>query len=126
MQFDTEFLEAQHVLVVHVHGGGDSTTALQFVAAVKAAPAFRPGTAILIDGIDSEYLPSSGEARSYPDLIESELPGSRLAFVPRDDAAFGVGRMIATLAECQGVSFAVFRRRDDAMRWLTQEGTTVG
>jgi hypothetical protein len=116
--FDTEFLADRNVLVVHAHGDGDASVARQFIGTVKACPDYRPGTAILIDGLDSQYLPATIEVGTFPDLIESELPGSRLAFVPRDDAAFGIGRMISTLSGCQGVPFAVFRQSADALAWL--------
>lgn len=49
------------------------------------------------------------------------IPDSRLALVAKTDAVFGMMRVFQAHREHSNVAIRVFRDRDEALRWLTEE-----
>jgi hypothetical protein len=119
LQFDTALVSDHDVLTVLLHGSGEPEIAEQTMAAIASAPQFRPRMPILVDALDTDYLPSREEAKSVPALLEAQLPGSRLALLVRPGPQYHIACMIEVLASLRHVPFAVFRTRDEAIQWLT-------
>jgi hypothetical protein len=119
LQFDTALVSDHDVLTVRLHGSGEREIAEQTVAAIASAPEFRSRMRVLVDALDTDYLPSRDEAKSVPDLLQAQLPGSRLALLVRQGPQYQIACMIEVLASLRHVPFAVFRTRDEAMQWLT-------
>lgn len=121
MRFDTVFQSTDLVLTVRMHGTGDAETVPQLVAAILAAPEYRPGMAVLIDALDTDFAPSTRDAATLPAFFEKELPGSQLAvLVHAAGRQYTIGTVVETLASRRNVPlFAVFSRRDEATQWLT-------
>jgi hypothetical protein len=120
MQFDTAFLPEEDVLIVRVHGTGDAETVPQLVAAIRSAPEFKPGMAVLIDALGTDFAPSAQDATALPAFFEKELPGSRLAVLVRATRQYAIASLVQTLASRRDVPlFAVFPNREEALEWLT-------
>ena len=120
MRFGRAFLPEHDVLIVRVQGTGDAETVPQLVAAIRSAPEFRPGLAVLIDAFGTDFAPSAQDATALPEFFEKELPGSRLAVLVRANPQYAIASLIETLASRRNVPlFAVFPDRDEALRWLT-------
>ena len=121
VKFDTVFQSEYQVLTVRLQGIGDAATVPQMVAAIMAAPEYRPGMPVLIDALNTDFAPSVKDAAMLPGFFEKELPGSRLgALVQSAGRQHAIASVVETLASRRNVPlFAVFTRRDDAMQWLT-------
>lgn len=75
---------------------------------------------LLIDDQQSQFLPSTEEARELVKIIHRQagfLTG-HVAHVVADDAQFGMGRMISVFAEEKDFNQNVFRDRSEAWHWL--------
>lgn len=120
MWFETVFAPDHQVLTVRVQGRGEADLVPQMVIAIRSAPEFRPGMRVLIDAIDTDYLPSTGDAMAFAMFLKGELPGSRLALFLRAGAQYNLACVVEAPANQLGIPFAVFRDRDEATRWLTE------
>jgi hypothetical protein len=118
VQFETAYIARPKTVVVRLHGAGPASAIHQLVAAVQASPKFRRGMAVLIDGLDADFLPAEREAETFPGVFGAALAGSRVAIIPKPGVPHRLWRMVGKLAELRGVPFAVFPSEDYAMRWL--------
>lgn len=118
MQFETDFLPKDRVLMVRALGPGQPGVVEQFVSAVLSAPDFQAGMSVLIDASSTDYLPSTWEAATFPAVFQSRLPGSRLGLVVRRPAQFNVACMVEAISARR---FAAFSIRADALQWLTEK-----
>lgn len=69
-------------------------------------------------------LPSSSVRNAAFFLADRDEnpPGSRLAFVAKTDAIFGMARLFEANRAHPNVAIRVFRDRDEAMQWLREGG----
>jgi hypothetical protein len=90
-------------------------------ARVAADPLYRPGMNVLIDGLRHESLLTADFIRR---IASGPIAGSgpddqpRWAIVVSREAAYGLGRMFATLAKESHLLVRVFRDIHDAEEWL--------
>jgi hypothetical protein len=90
-------------------------------AAIKSDPKFHSGMKILIDIRFSVYKSSSEEIRNAASMMGSYFgPDSPIALVADRDASFATGRMLEVYCESEGVLFQVFRKLEDAAKWLEE------
>jgi hypothetical protein len=119
VQFETSFLSEHEILKIRVLGAGGPDLVRQMVAAIQSAPEFRPGMSVLIDALNTDYLPSTQEATAFPAVFQTQLPGSRIAVIVRTGPQYNVSALVEAIANRRSIPFAAFSSRDDAMRWLT-------
>ena len=98
-------------------------------AEMRAGPGLNAGRAALLDYTQADV--SELDVKSIKELAASTpvAPGARRAFVVSDDAAYCVARMYRAFSEIsvRGVSFEVFRDRQEALRWLmTKDEAATG
>ena len=55
--------------------------------------------------------------------LHSGRPTPRVALLVTDDLQYGISRMGATTNEFRNPNIRVFRDRDDAVAWVSSEGT---
>lgn len=80
--------------------------------------------ALLVDASALDQLPSSAVLWDVMLPIAREVAAagfSPIVLVAPTDAQYGVGRMFQAMSEHSGLTFAVFRREDDAARWLDNQ-----
>ena len=70
---------------------------------------------VVLDDVGMDSIRRMAEALRRAD---ADRPGSRLAMVADDEAVFGILRLYAAHREDESIDIAVFRVRDDAIRWL--------
>lgn len=81
-------------------------------------PALAPGTRVLFDctAVREVTVPAENLAAAAQQLHRM---GVRLALLAGSPLVFGLGRQAIQLAGLpEGVTFAVFMERDEALRWL--------
>jgi hypothetical protein len=118
MPFDL-VIDAEH-RIVYSRAWGEFTEAdvLAHRQQMKANPLFDSSSRQLADFSGVTRLAIS--AASVRALTSSDPwdSGSRRAFVASADVVFGMARMYATLLGDSRSNIAVFRRADEARRWL--------
>ncbi len=81
-------------------------------------PLLPPGTRVLLDatGVREVTVPAENFAAAAQQLHRM---GVRVALLAGSPLVFGLGRQAVQLAGLpEGVAFAVFMERDEALRWL--------
>jgi hypothetical protein len=58
------------------------------------------------------------------ETLKSRFAGEKCAFVSPEDLSFGIARVHEALIENAGIITAVFRRIEDALKWLDVESET--
>lgn len=86
---------------------------------------FTPGLKLLLDYRERESVASTDEARELVDemgRLGKQFGDSRFALVVSSDLAYGMGRMVSSLAERSFPPVAVFRDLEAARSWLDLPG----
>lgn len=114
-------LQSEGTLLVLVTGARFTTDEL-FECGRRALqdPAAKPPLKVLVDNRGSQENASNQEVErrvaqfaKYPELL-----APRVAVVVSDDLHHGISRMAGAHLEEHGVTLAVFRDFDEALRWL--------
>ncbi len=94
------------------------------VEELVADPRFRPGMPILFDDYGADVRNVSVEdvkalAHHFVRL-SPELGSARAAMLVSEPLTFGVARMFEQYASNASLTFSVFYRREEAVRWLLE------
>ncbi len=102
-------------------GPSDVGAIVTFIRELAADGAFEPGFGVLFDARRSAFVPSAMDVQQILATLSSVRArfGGRVGLVPAAGVMFGVARMLATLAESQGVHVAAFTDPDEAAEWVT-------
>jgi hypothetical protein len=94
---------------------------LQYYLDLAADPEFDPGFCQLGDltGVSRPSM-STATVRRAASLAVFH-PSARRALVATKDVVFGVARMFAIMSDQHGQNVRVFRSKDEAVAWLTEE-----
>jgi hypothetical protein len=111
------------VLIVTLIGNYSFDEPIQAVAAAMADPGFRVGMSLLIDVRLSLVNPSSEATRKrahWMASLHSSGFSSRYAIVvSAQPHQYGIGRMLATYLELEGLEMRIFTDLGEAWRWLS-------
>ena len=114
-----------HDGVVHVSASDmiDTAAIIDTLESIARHPDFRPGLSQLIDLADvSEFLSTPDGIRevvAWEHAHREMLGQRRCAMVAPDDYMFGMVRMYEMLTEDKAVEVQVFRKREEAVSWLS-------
>lgn len=123
MGFEVEVERTDGHAIVRASGAGDGPALLAALAPELERSAAAGDTRLLIDltGVDAGG-PSRSEIWDFEvGAARREVkrgPGARTAVVVSDDLLFGLARMFQSLRTGSVVDYGVFRRLEDAERWL--------
>jgi anti-anti-sigma regulatory factor len=108
--------------ILVVRGSGEITAADNdaMLHALESACEIRPGSRVILDLSDVDYVPSAAEARGLATSFASLAKPRQclIAVVARSGAQYGVARMIETLSSLDDVTSAAFGSMDEAAAWM--------
>jgi hypothetical protein len=100
----------------------------QTMREIFADPTYHAGFPILIDCRSATLTPSAAQVRHVIEFLAAHadaLGDSCIAVVVAEQAAFGMARMAAILAETAGLNIAAFKEVDAANQWLAGRSPSV-
>lgn len=112
-------------VIIVAEGGGGLEEAEALFRAIVNDPALAPGFDVLLDLSAQAWLPETADVRQeseWLDAVRERVGFRRFAAVAPSDILFGMSRMFAALNEKAFEEARVFRSRDEADRWLDEEG----
>jgi hypothetical protein len=88
-----------------------------------ANPAIRPGLKILVQSLDSLFIPTPSEIRKASEFLEEKMKkySARLALVVSSSVNYGMGRMLEIFCETKDINLKVFRKIEPAKEWLESD-----
>jgi hypothetical protein len=126
MQYEISFgRDRPGVVTFTATGPADGAAFARGVEEFAADARFRPGMPILFDDSASDVREVSadavrGLAREFVRLGAQLGPG-RAAMLVSKPLMYGLARMFEVYASESPLTFSVFYRREDALRWLLEE-----
>jgi hypothetical protein len=125
MAFDLTFSFDPRMLVVRLHGPGDSREGHRAFQDVQGHPEYFQGVPILIDAREVTYRPAPTEARVFTALFATAFPCSLLAIVGSAREYQEATREITQFSVSRGATLAAFTNSDDARGWIAEQSAVL-
>jgi len=116
-----EFDANRRLFRVTLEGNVDIAQCLEILAALLAHPNFEPGIPAIWNAMDADLSQLSfqdfQQMRAYQARHSRERGRARIALVAAGDLSFGMGRMVAQIADLPHLEINVFRDVAAAEKW---------